>query len=401
MAAGLATKVYATQKDFITDARRYTAFIGGRNSGKTYAGSLKALVCAARGGLGCIAAPSFPMLEHGAKQQFLARLDESGERYSKTRDSVVIPRWNAEVIFVTLESESRVRGPNYAWGWADEVEYVTDRAIWRAFKGAVRDGATPQLFVTSTPKGRRLVWDEWVVGKTAQHALYKATTFDNPFIDAADYVAGLGYEGVFYEQEITADFVSFEGLVYPGFDRTKHVQALTDDDLKGWATALGLDIGTRNPTSLSTYRFAGERLHKQRELYRRGMSSDEILDATVEEYARSGALYVVIDPSAAGLIKSLRDRGVKVHQGDNDVLIGISRVTSALATFTLDPSCTNTIAEFESYVYPDGGKVERDAPIKANDHAMDEMRYVCMDLYGKPKPVKSSAPALTQPSVWG
>lgn len=398
MSAGLATKVYQTQAQFITDERRYTAFIGGRNSGKTYSGSIKAIVCAARGGLGCIAAPSFPMLEHGAKQQFLARLDESGERYAKTRDSVVIPRWNAEVIFVTLESESRVRGPNYAWGWADEVEYVTDRAIWRAFKGAVRDGASPQLFVTSTPKGRRLVWDEWVVGKTAHHALYKATTFDNPFIDAADYVAGLGYEGVFYEQEITADFVSFEGLVYPAFDRERHVRAV---DCDGWATALALDIGTRNPTALLTFRHAGDRLHQERELYRRGMSSDDILDATEDEYRRSGASFVVVDPSGAGLIKSLEGRGVKVHKGINDVLIGISRVASVLPTLTIDPSCVDTIAEYESYVYPDGGKAEKDTPVKANDHAMDATRYLVMDLYGKPKPVKSSAPAMTQPSVWG
>lgn len=351
------------------------------NSGKTYAGSLKAIVCAGRGGLGCIAAPSFPMLEHGAKRQFLARLDESHEPYTKTRDSVVIPRWNAEVIFVTLESESRVRGPNYAWGWADEVEYVTDRGIWKALKGAVREGDTPQLFVTSTPKGRRLVWDEWVVGKTAAHALYKATTFDNPFIDAADYVAGLGYEGAFYEQEITADFVTFEGLVYPGFDRSRNVQTV---DCDGWATVLGLDVGTRNPTSLSTYRHAGERLHKERELYRRGMSSDEIVDATEAEYTRAKASHVVIDPSAAGLIASLERRGVRVRKGVNDVLIGISRVQSILPTLTIDPSCVNAIAELESYAYPDGGKAERDVPVKLNDHFCDELRYVCMDLYGRP-----------------
>lgn len=399
MIAGLATKVYRTQSQFILDTKRYTAFIGGRNSGKTFSGSLKAVKCAAEmGGLGCIAAPSFPMLEHGAKAQFLQRLDESGEEYTKTRDSVLIPRFNAEVIFVTLESESRVRGPNYAWAWADEVEYVTDRNIWKALKGAVREGDNPQLFVTSTPKGRRLVWDEWVVGKTAHHALYKATTFDNPFIDAADYVAGLGYEGVFYEQEITADFVTFEGLVYPGFDRGRNVKAV---DCDGWATVMGLDMGTRNPTAIGTFRHAGDRLHMEREIYRRGMSSDDITDATVDEYKRSGAAYVVIDPSAAGLIASLTNRGVRVHKGINDVLVGISRVSSIIPTLTVDPSCVHTIDEFESYAYPDGGKAEKDAPVKANDHSLDQLRYVVMDLYGKPKAKKIAAPSLGHTSLWG
>jgi phage terminase large subunit len=383
VAQSLHVKLYPTQDDFVADDRRYTAFIGGRNSGKTYSGSVKALLLATQGGLGCIAAPSFPMLEHGAKVQFLDRLDESGIPYTKARDGVTIPAWNAEVLFVTLESESRVRGPNFHWGWADEVEYVADRKIWQALKGAVRAGDNPQLFVTSTPKGRKLVWDEWVVNKTAAHAMYKATTFDNIFVDAADYVAGLGYEGVFYEQEITADFVTFEGLVYPGFDRTTHVRTV---DCDGWATVLGLDVGTRNPTSLSTYRYAGDRLHKERELYQREMDAEQIIDATEAEYKRSRASHVVIDPSAAGLSKSLMRRGVRVRPGINDVLIGISRVASILPNLTIDPSCTFTLAEFESYAYPDGtkGRPEKDVPVKANDHAMDELRYVVLDLYGKP-----------------
>ena len=382
MSAGLATQVYRTQADFITDLRRYTAFIGGRNSGKTFAGSLKAIATAGRGGLGCIAAPNFPMLEHGAKRQFLDRLTESGESFTQTRNGVVIPRWDAEVLFVTLESESRVRGPNYAWGWADEVEYVADRSIWKAFKGAVRDGEAPQLFVTSTPKGRQLVWDEWVVGKTTAHALYKATTRDNPFIDAEDYIAGLGYSGAFYEQEIDAEFVAFEGLVYPAFARNRNTRTVLTD---GWSTVIGLDVGTRNPTALLVCRVSGDHLHIEREHYQRGMSSDDITDAALAAWETYRPEYLVIDPSAAGLILSLQQRGIRVRKAVNDVLIGISTVTSTLPDLTVDPSCVNTIAEFESYRYPDGKRGSTDSPVKENDHAMDALRYVCMELFGKPK----------------
>lgn len=369
--------LYGVQDDFVHDPKRYTAFIGGRNSGKTFAGSCKALTLATRGGLGCIGAPSFPQLEHGAKLQFVARLNETGIRYHQTRNSIELPDHNAEILFVTLESESRARGPNFAWGWIDEVEYVADRLTWKAFKGAVRDGDNPQLFVTSTPKGRRLVWDEWVVNKTAAHALYKATTFDNPFIDAQDYVAGLAYEGVFYEQEITADFVTFEGLVYPAFDRERNVREV---DTEGWATALALDLGTRNPTAILTVRYAGDRIHVESEIYQRGMSSDAITDTAESVYNGAGADFIVIDPSAAGLIKSLQDRGLVVRKGTNDVLVGISRVTSVLPNLTVDPSCVHLIAEFESYAYPDGGVVTKDAPIKAHDHALDALRYLCLEL---------------------
>lgn len=393
-------QLYGTQDDFVADAARYVCFIGGRNSGKTYSGSIKALIRATQGGLGCIAAPSFPMLENGAKRQFLARLDESGITYDATRTGVRLPDYGSEVVFVTLESESRVRGPNYDWAWPDEIDYVADRRIWQALKGAVRSGDNPQIWATTTPKGRRLVYDEWVVNPTEHHRLYKATTYDNLFIDAADYVAGLGYEGVFYEQEINADFVSFEGLVYPGFDRAKNVRHLTADDLDGWATLLTMDVGTNNPTAILKLRHSGDRLHIESEFYRRGLSSDAITDAAVNLYAGSGADHMVIDPSSAGLILSLRARDVRVTKGINDIMIGIARVTSVIPNLTVDPSCVNFISEIEAYQYPDKKQGESDVPIKANDHTQDALRYGVMDIYGKPKPKVVGGVAGHQTSKW-
>lgn len=376
--AEVRTKVYRTQAAFIQDQHRYPCFIGGRNSGKTYSGSVKAMHRAAQGGLGCIAAPNFPMLEHGAKRQFIERLDESGVRYTQTRSGVDIPSWGSEIVFVTLESESRVRGPNFDWAWPDEVEYVTDRNIWKALKGAVRNGSNPQIFPTSTPKGRRLVWDEWVVGKTEHHTLYKATTFDNPFIDAADYVSGLGYSGVFYEQEITAEFVTFEGLVYPTFNRQTHVK---DVDIAGWPTVLGVDAGVRNPTAILTIAFLGERRHISREVYRRGMGSRDLL-ASVESAADDcGAQAIFVDPSAAALIADLASDGYPVVKATNDVMSGIREMTALVSAhlLTMDPSCVNVVDEFESYAYPDN-KRESDNPVKANDHALDAIRYGMMGL---------------------
>jgi phage terminase large subunit len=63
------------------------------------------------------------------------------------------------------------------------------------------------------------------------------------------------------------------------------------------------------------------------------------------------------------------------------VKIGISRVTAALADLTVDPSCVNTIEEFETYRYPTGGaRDSNDVPVKEHDHAMDALRYGVMEL---------------------
>lgn len=379
--APISLTLYPQQYDFVADDLRYLAFVAGRNSGKTFAGSWKAVYRAQQGGLGIIAAPDFPMLEFGAKKAFLDRLRAMRLPCKPDGKGVLsLPMWNAEIRFATLENESRVRGPNYAWGWVDEVEYVTDREIWKALKGAVREGENPQLFVTSTPKGKRLIYDEWVVAGSAQHALYRASTYDNPYIDAEDYVAGLGYEGRFFRQEIEAAFEGAEGLVYPGFSRETHVQ---ERDCAGWSTILGVDAGVRNPSAIITIRHIGDARHQEREFYRRGLGSDALKAAVREEADRHGNALtsIEIDPSAAGLIVDLEAEGYPVNKANNNVTDGIREVTTALAGgMTIDPSCVHTIAEYESYQYPDGTKREDDKPVKQNDHAMDAVRYALQGL---------------------
>ena len=373
-------ELYPQQFDFVADPSRYVAFVAGRNSGKTFAGALKAALNCRPRTLGLIAALDFPMLEFGAKRAFLDTLRRNGEPFElhQQRGVVNLTRLDAEVRFATLENEGRVRGPNYAWAWVDEVEYVTDRTVWSALKGAVRDGDNPSLFVTSTPKGRRIVWDEWVANPTPQHVLYKATTRDNPYIDAADYIAGLGYSGRFAAQEIEAEFVAFDGLVYPGFDRTRTVAT----DVTGWRTVVTVDVGTRNPTAILTVHQAGDdRVHVSREVYRRNLSSAEIVAAIREAIDGTDAETVVIDPSAAGYILELQRLGYHVTKGDHAITEGIGRLTTALADgLTVDPSCTNLVAEFESYRYPDGTRTESDKPIKDHDHALDALRYAVMHL---------------------
>ncbi|HEY7117501.1 MAG TPA: terminase family protein [Tepidisphaeraceae bacterium] len=378
--------LYDVQDDFVHDDHKYVVFLGGRFAGKSHAGAVKAALKCTQPGLGLVAAPNFPMLEHAAKRTFLDRLDALGLPYEqhKSLGSLTIPRTGAEVVFATLETESRIRGPGFAWAWVDELEYVSRQSTWTALKGAVREGPNPQLFATTTPRGRRLVWSEWVQHPDPQHALYRAGTLGNPFVDAATFVRDLGYTGQTYAQEIDAQFVAFEGLVYPGFHREQHIQTV---DCTGWATALGLDTGTRNPTACLTVRSSGERVHLERELYRTGMSASEIVAATVREYERSGASLVVVDPSSTGLILDLQRAGLQVRKANNDIITGIQRVSAVLPHFTVDASCINFIAEMESYHYPER-HAERDVPVKEFDHCMDSFRYVCLAVMGPRKRVR-------------
>ena len=93
---------------------------------------------------------------------------------------------------------------------------------------------------------------------------------------------------------------------------------------------------------------------------------------------------IVIDPSAASFIETIRRHGkYRVIKANNAVLDGI-RVTNSLlnaARIRVHESCTDIIREFGAYSWDD--KKQEDAVIKENDHAMDDMRYFCMTVLHK------------------
>lgn len=369
---------------FVKSAAPYPAYIGGIGSGKSFAGGAKVISRIGRKELGMIAAPTYQMLRDSTLRGLFDLLNylEIPHEHHKSENTITFSSGHT-ILCRSLEDPSKVRGPNLNYVWVDEAGYITSEA-WKVVKGRVRVGDLPQAWTTSTPKGRNWMWEEWERDSTGNefdptHPLFRVRTEENPELPAG-FSRSLGYEGQFADQELGGEFVAFEGLVYPTFSRSRNVRILSPDDLEGWERGLWIDIGTRNPTAILTAHVAGERIHIGHEVYRRGMSSDDMVDTVAERYQATGANYAVIDPSAAALILSLQRRGVVVRKGVNDVQNGILTLTSRLADLTIDPVCIETINEFESYRYPDGTRSTSDAPVKEHDHAMDAIRYGVMDL---------------------
>ena len=46
--------------------------------------------------------------------------------------------------------------------------------------------------------------------------------------------------------------------------------------------------------------------------------------------------------------------------------------------------CRDTIREFQLYCWQEGA--EKDAPVKEDDHAMDDVRYFCTTVLGRMEP---------------
>lgn len=382
--------LFPRQRRFVTSTAAYPAYIGGIGSGKSYAGAAKVLTRIGAKGVGTIYAPTYAMLRDATRRTLLdlLTLHDVPHTLHKSENSILIHATGHEILCRSLDNPDGLRGPNLEWAWVDEAAYVS-REAWQIVKGRVRTGPQPQAWVTSTPKGRNWLWEEWERDATGSeldpvHPLYRVRTSENPELPAG-FADGIGYTGAFAAQELGGEFVAFEGLVYASFARAHHVRRT---DVTDWRTVLAVDVGTRNPTAILTVHQAGdERIHVSAEVYRRNMSAGEIVEAIRAAADASGAEAIVLDPSAAGYILELQRAGYPAVKGDNAVVEGIGRVTTALATgLTVDPACVHLIGEFDAYRYPDGARGETDKPVKESDHALDALRYAVMHL---------SAPALS------
>lgn len=140
------------------------------------------------------------------------------------------------------------------------------------------------------------------------------------------------------------------GLVYKDFDRARHVTTELPKTRK--ERILGVDFGFTNPTAVLTIDKDHEGTYWiTSEWYKPGKINIEVI-----EYAKplaSNAVYP--DPAEPDRIEEMRRHGLDVREVSKDIEAGISKVQELLRAGRLKvhSSCVNTIAEFESYAYPD------------------------------------------------
>ena len=115
------------------------------------------------------------------------------------------------------------------------------------------------------------------------------------------------------------------------------------------------------------------------------MTDEEYADALEGLAGQRPVTAVVLDPSAASFMTTLRRRGWNVVKADNDVLSGIRKTRQALkqGQIVICQGCADCLRELEGYVWDLSGGA-RDRVRKENDHAMDDMRYFVATVLREP-----------------
>lgn len=224
-------------------------------------------------------------------------------------------------------------------------------------------------------------YQEWIKQTERHKALHLHFLLeDNPALDPEIVERYKNtYAGVFYRRYILGEWCVADGLVYPMFDKAKHVAT---EQHSGGVYYISIDYGTLNPTAMGLWQLRNGKAVMLKEYYYDGrkqkrQKTDEEYADDLEAFAEGYQIErVIVDPSAASFKETLRRRGkFAVMDANNAVLDGI-RLTGSLllaGRILFDASCENTFDEFGSYCWDE--KKETDAVVKESDHAMDMIRY--------------------------
>ena len=292
------------------------------------------------------------------------------------------------------QGREKFQGTSLDFVWFDE-EPPED--IYTECKMRVLDKCG-ELFGTMTPlKG--LTWVYRVIylnESNDEDVWYEQMQWeDNPYLDKKEIEKLTAHLS---EDELLSrkfgSFVSGTGMVYSEFDENYNVIEPFDVP-KDWYDKISIDPGLHNPLSCHWYAcdydgniyVIAEHYEKQKTVDYHAKRIREISNR-LGWHTRNGKLEAIID-SAANQKTLASEKSVTELFYDNDILTnpyvnkdlfsGINRVKSYFKNaqgrrrLFIFKTCVNLIREIKGYYWGNN-----DAPIKKDDHALDEMRYYIM-----------------------
>ena len=387
--------------------RDYDAIIcdGAVRSGKTLSmsiGFISWAMTSFQGGSFALCGKTITALKRNVMTPLLGLLGNLGftclERVSRNYvDITLCGRTNRFYLFGGRDESSAalIQGMTLAGVLFDEVALMPQSFVQQAMARCSVEGS--RFWFNCNPENpEHWFYKEWIAPedeKKRDKIFYQHFTMEDNLTISAEKRAEYEslYSGVFYDRFILGKWVKAEGVIYPMFNREYHVVPQEDRPYDQYY--ISCDYGTLNPMSMGLWGRVSahlddegnrvpERWYRIREYYWDGRKqnkqlTDEEYYLALEELAGERRIEdVIVDPSAASFITCIRrhDR-YSVKKADNDVINGIRQVATYLqcGRIFFNDCCKDAIREFGLYVWDE--KSGKDAPLKENDHAMDDIRY--------------------------
>ncbi len=289
-------------------------------------------------------------------------------------------------------SASLIQGITLAGVMLDEVALMPRSFVEQALARCSVEGSL--FWFNCNPENpNHWFYQEWVLHPEKHNALHLHFLMeDNPALSPAVLKRYQSmYSGIFYERFVLGRWCVTQGLVYPMFaeNSDRFLYDKSTDGITG-RFFISIDYGTYNPCSMGLWCIRNGTAIRIDESYfdsrkaQHQRTDEEHYDELVRLAQGRYIEAVIIDPSAASFVETIRRHGkFLVRQAENSVIPGIN-VTAALLAggkLRIHPRCTDSIREFGMYRWDD--KKQEDAVIKEYDHAMDDIRYFAATVLAK------------------
>ena len=286
-----------------------------------------------------------------------------------------------------------IQGITLAGVLLDEAALMPQSFVQQACARCSVSGS--KLWFSCNPEGpEHWLYRDFIQQAKAKNLLHLHFTMaDNPALpDSIKARYETLYTGIFYRRFILGQWCMAEGLVYD-FDPALHVQ---QPPRPGGRYYISVDYGTQNPFSAGLWQVCGGKAYRLREFYYSGRDTGQML--TDEQYHEklvelAGTLpveQVIVDPSAASFIATIRQHGIfSVRKAKNEVLSGIRWVATLLQAgmLVISPQCRDAIREFGLYRWDESS--QQDRVVKEHDHAMDDIRYFCATVLRRDREIRN------------
>lgn len=374
-------------------------FNGGRGSGKTTSGAIQALAESEfQASKGVIVAPTYPMLRDATMAEFFEWLPrERIAQWHKT-DKLLTLKNGSEIAFRSADNPDSLRGANRDWLWFDEPRNVRTREAFDVVFAQLRPRR--KAWLTTTPAGIF----HWLYGLFIEKPIPSSRvvvvkTSENPYLPD-DYANSLRqqYTGVFAAQELDAQWVSFEGLIYDNFSLAENVTE-TAEYTSALPVIWGVDDGYAFGQGRGTESYHPRVILLMQQTAQGGMNvfAEYVACGELEEVTLDAALalhypspeIVYIDSSATQLKARIWAKGIQTFGATHQVSEGIKNTRrlvgdgNGVRLLRIHPRCKELIREMQSYRRnPNTSQVHNGevAPLKMDDHCLDALRYALWKL---------------------
>ena len=385
-------KIFA---DLISGGRKIILANGGRQGGKTYAGARETLKQIYKyhrtPSLGWIVSPTYPMslVVERAFEDAAGWLESGGliiKKMAGQRAYLLVPPSGSQEPFrveiKTAENPDRLRGAGLGFIWMDEAAMMSEE-VYKILLGTIL-ATKGIIFMTSTPRGHNWFYKLYNEapengGKNPMIGAITWKSAENDSLGENELALMRGQlSSDFARQELEAEFVSFDGLVYRGFDFNRHVIPGMVQLPNGAEVICGIDNGYGDPfVCLWVAKYDGK-YYVIDEYYEAGRTLDSVARTIKSRVWDRHTVRRWADPSGAQERAELDKFGISTYPARNDIFSGINCVERMLeqGRLYIAKGCINTIAEISQYHYRQSEDKNRgEEPVDKFNHAMDALRY--------------------------